>query len=801
MASKSPEWRKFELDVAQLYRDLGAVNVQDDVNIAGNQVDVYAELPMPDGSFNRYAVSCKRYDTSAGIEDVKEWHNVVRTLKDSHRADTGVIVSQLGFSRPAKQLADEVGLKLFSFAQLQWANTDLTPYIDEITKAYEDVPVFKENLYIKTRLRIGTATYDGMATVAEFLKDPNKRLLLILGDYGAGKSTFCRKLFLEQVAALKTQTETRTPIFINVKDFPSAIDLPTLFIREVATLHAGRCSNYRTLQRLMDSGRILVILDAFDEMTTRADRATSLQNIQQIFKLCVANNKVILSCRTNLFQDSSDLAEHLTADAIEFSLVGRDDVIEAYTEPFNDQEIEDYIRRAFPATWTQTLQKIRATYDLMGLAQRPILLKMITEVLPTLKDHDEPLNTQWLYTRYVDIWLKRDDWRVKVPTKDRAAFTISFATAMYFAGKMSFTIDEIKDAIKRDPSHSSFGTLQDFENDIRLCSFIERKGDEFQFVHRSFSEYFVARKIFSDIARRIDTRLNGKRLPREVLSFVGQHSSTQELRKQVREWLSDKPTETMVANLLPIMIAWEGRIEGRLQGLVLSDDRLVNVRIESATLIDSEWRNLRLSDCNASDVIWKRIRWETVEWQGGEIQKAVVENCTFYSVELRAAALTARIRDSQLTKVVIEGIEEGGISMEGGGLSDCQINAPLLRVHLSGVAVMRGRFRKLDARIDQCEFEAAVFEDCALTDSTWDKPRFAKCSFSNCTFDLSRLVGATFDECAFDHCSIVNSESDAEKRVPISNPPRFMECTGLEPLMTDLLGHGCKVLRANDSAK
>src|SRR5437016_4386794 len=116
MMSKVPEWKEFEREVAQLYRDLGAINVVDDVNLAGNQVDVYAEVPLPDGSYNRYAISCKRYNDAAGVADVREWHHFVRALRDANLVDTGVVVSRVGFSREAKELAATLGIKLFSLS-------------------------------------------------------------------------------------------------------------------------------------------------------------------------------------------------------------------------------------------------------------------------------------------------------------------------------------------------------------------------------------------------------------------------------------------------------------------------------------------------------------------------------------------------------------------------------------------------------------------------------------------------------------------------------------------------------------
>ena len=55
MARTTKAGMELELTVAEAYRQMGAWKVEHDVDMAGNQIDVYAELAMPGNSFHRVA--------------------------------------------------------------------------------------------------------------------------------------------------------------------------------------------------------------------------------------------------------------------------------------------------------------------------------------------------------------------------------------------------------------------------------------------------------------------------------------------------------------------------------------------------------------------------------------------------------------------------------------------------------------------------------------------------------------------------------------------------------------------------
>jgi hypothetical protein len=112
MKEKDLTGKELERRVADAYRRMGATQVMHDVEIAGNQIDVYIELPTPGHSVHRIVVEAKDYRKPVGIEIVNNFAQIVHLLRRERLIDEGVIVGTSGFSRPARNAAQTHGIVL-----------------------------------------------------------------------------------------------------------------------------------------------------------------------------------------------------------------------------------------------------------------------------------------------------------------------------------------------------------------------------------------------------------------------------------------------------------------------------------------------------------------------------------------------------------------------------------------------------------------------------------------------------------------------------------------------------------------
>jgi hypothetical protein len=161
MAKKTTKTGKaLERQVADAYRAIGARKVEHDVELAGHQIDVYVEMETADRALHRIAVEAKDYSKPVGIKIVREFGDVVNSLRRLGKVDQGVIVSAGGFTKPGRNAAKEHGLRLLEPADLEamagkpdlvqmreeWAEAEQR-YLAHVIEQHRTLSLFITQLY------------------------------------------------------------------------------------------------------------------------------------------------------------------------------------------------------------------------------------------------------------------------------------------------------------------------------------------------------------------------------------------------------------------------------------------------------------------------------------------------------------------------------------------------------------------------------------------------------------------------------------------------------------------------------
>lgn len=110
--------KELERRVADAYRQMGARKVEHDVELVGNQMDVYVELLTPGRLLHRIAIEVKDWSRTVGIDVVNKFAVVVSLLRSTRLIDEGLIVSASGFSKQARNAAKIHGIRLLELADL-----------------------------------------------------------------------------------------------------------------------------------------------------------------------------------------------------------------------------------------------------------------------------------------------------------------------------------------------------------------------------------------------------------------------------------------------------------------------------------------------------------------------------------------------------------------------------------------------------------------------------------------------------------------------------------------------------------
>lgn len=533
--------KRFEKEVADLFI-LQGYDVRRNIDIDGNDIDIFAEIGIGPERF-KAVIECKNYNRNVRISEVNKFYGLYKALRDKNRVDRGIMVSRQGFSESARRFAERNGMSVYTLDELASNLIDFGFYIERVIYDFENfeeyctgqrIPIIEDfsncDLY---KFYIDLDCFDAKGReyrpidqyIGKWLKHKAKNHVSVLGDYGTGKSSFCLMLTYKLAKKFKAdQVSSRIPIYISLKEYGKTLSVEQLITGLLLNRYGIQIPNYRIFEKLLESGRFVVLLDGFDEMATKSDRITTIENFRELNKLASSRNKVVLTCRTHYFKTKKDVDEILdkkydTELMEEISDKRNYDVI--YLREFSEKKIRKCLKLHYKDDWKEYLKKIHRTYNLEDLAKRPILLDIIIKTLPKLKETEE-INQAKLYQTYTDFWIEREDWRSKLDKDEKRIFAEELAFEMFQEEKYSLNYRDLPATIKnRFPGIRTQTELEHLDYDITTCSFLNRDGEgNYRFIHKSFLEFFVACKLKRELMKHRFENYDRKRIPYEIREFV-----------------------------------------------------------------------------------------------------------------------------------------------------------------------------------------------------------------------------------------------------------------------------------------
>jgi len=339
--------KELERQVADAYRAIGARKVEHDVELAGHQIDVYVEMETADRALHRIAVEAKDYSKPVGIKIVRDFSEVVNSLRRLGEVDEGVIVSTNGFSRQARNRAREEGLRLLESADLaaMAGGPDLAQmradYLASLRQRFEyldlggiaprvqnrTVKLRMDDVFVPVQARPELEAHDEWpdwmeepesepeseeialrmlarsrreveaqpVEIPDLLRRPR---VVVLGDPGCGKSTLLRHV-AHAIACGKPEVGEavleRLPIFVRIVQFSQAqVEDGTLtldtYIREVCEPRWAPL-----FQHALDAGEALLLLDGLDEVVDAHQRKGVAEAIQRLVADYLGNGFLVTS--------------------------------------------------------------------------------------------------------------------------------------------------------------------------------------------------------------------------------------------------------------------------------------------------------------------------------------------------------------------------------------------------------------------------------------------------------------------------------------------------------------------------
>ncbi len=448
----------------------------------------------------------------------KFWHghsNFISRLKSD------LTLGKLEFAKLLDGIFDDIRTALHSqlastvqqqHHQLRVLNADPCVALKEqYFAALKQDEAFRETLqlYVEPRgkaSRQDTGTFNVLLKTQEFLKA--KQVILLMGDSGAGKTTFNR--VLEKQLWDKKKEDDAIPLFISL---PS-IEKPEQDLISKALKKRG-LSEFQIQKLKKEKQSFVFILDGYDEI----QQTQNLYLSNDINQSSGWQGRMVISCRSEYLDQGYRSRFQPNRD----SQGENASFQEVMIEPFSKEKIQEYIKQYVTVSrplW-QVKDYLKALKDipyLQDLVTNPFLLTLSLEVLPRMVDAGQMFSTVRitrvaLYDQFVEQWLERGKKRLgekKLTELEKKAFenltdegftqngivflkNLSVAIYQEQAGNPVVEYSHFRD---KGTWKEEFFSREDDKHLLREASPLTRSGNQYQFIHRSLLEYGMARAIF-----------------------------------------------------------------------------------------------------------------------------------------------------------------------------------------------------------------------------------------------------------------------------------------------------------------
>ena len=408
-------------------------------------------------------------------------------------------------------------------------------FLDELSiRQFESLEtleeVYRDN---ETRkLQIGKCQSQDGITVAN-----ETQYLMVLGNPGAGKSTFLRRMGLEALKGNAGRFKHNCiPVMLELKQFnTSTIDLVGAIAEEFT--HFGFPPSRDFAIKALEQGKLLVLLDGLDEVpkgfsTTVMD---AIDNLVTHYE----QNRFIASCRIAAYRSNF---KH------NFQVIELAD--------FDDKQIKQFITNWFSSELdkqTKTAEKCWETLNQENnkaakeLAQTPLLLTFLCLVYN--RKQSFPPTRSRLYNKALDILL--EEWAAEKRIQQEEIYQglntdlekVMLAEIAYegFAQDQLFfqkqqLVDHIKDFLADTVDNPKYLDGQKILKAIAAQQgiLVERAEDIYSFSHLTLQEYLTAQYISQQddrIEELVTKHLTDKRWREVFLLVAGLKDNAVELLK------------------------------------------------------------------------------------------------------------------------------------------------------------------------------------------------------------------------------------------------------------------------------
>jgi len=665
------EGYSFENRVAELFRLLH-YDVEHGRLFSGRQVDLFVTTRLGDLTIHR-AIECKLGVVT--VDHIDSFIAKLQLVRHDYPSALGTIISSSTFTNAVTSHAARAGIKLTLFRDLEAQLFDARGYVHNLLRDSATSSNYPIDNYIEPLIGYDTVGegLKAFAVVRDWQNDPDWSQFTLLGDVGTGKS-FLSRMIARQLATeyLKNSLEKPIPILIDLRNADREFSLEGLILTHLSKNGLSQVS-FEVFEYVLTQGRIVLILDGFDEMAARVTPQVTNRNFFELSRCVEGRAKVLLTCRTHYFKNRTEEEEVIlgnkddyeseSARELYWELISRKGFRIAYLRPFTILQIEEYVRRVRPGSAKEAVTKIRKTYNLEELSQRPMLLEMIVKSIDKLDAKE--INQSTLYKVFTDAWIHRDKWRDVLSPDSKLNFLTGLARSLWEEDVNAIHYTKLNEYVKQELAAQIQDTQQLFEidNEIRTASFLTRDDiGRYGFAHKSYLEFFFARYLAIHLNQGNLDPLRTKRLSVEIVSFLVYLVNFSAVEEKLEAVLTGEYYPVISENALICLYGFR-------RHRVLAEGKENVLRVDLPTGIHME--GAQLDQITLEGAVLKEIKLISAK-----LEQVVLTNCDLSGADFTDAILAkADLKRTRLTHATMHRTDLSGASLEGADVSESELNS------------------------------------------------------------------------------------------------------------------------------
>jgi WD40 repeat protein/3',5'-cyclic AMP phosphodiesterase CpdA len=583
---------------------------------------------------------------------------------DRYRSIDPLITAELVYGG-APAAADVVerarrrGVRLTSFLEYQGV-LDLRDYRRRLLDQLLADPVYPPRLYVPQRYSLleggdGAVREDLLGAAVRWLDAPGARFVLVLGDFGAGKTFFLHEL----ARRIPEELPDVVPLLIELRTLQKARTLDELIALHLAAAGEERF-DMKAFRFMLREGRLALLFDGFDELAYRLPYEQAADHFSTLLQAAEGQARVVVTSRTQHFMNDAQVSTALGARVEQMS--GRRLV---RLEPLADEQILAFLERWFDGDRDRAERRfaqLGRSRVLLELAHNSRLLAFIAELD---EEHisgaarERPSITQAeLYRVLLTRWLEHEVDRAQprggessLSIEERWEAVTALAVALWQRPDRALALSDLTATTARAMDRMARHGLDAGQAAQAVGSGTLLVRDEegaFGFVHPSVMEWLVARAAARLVGAGQDVPLlAGREMSPLMADFLRDLSEPARAGAWARGVLSDRDTgDAAKRNALLVLTRlgedWSETVQFTgcdLRGADLSGQDLARADIRGADLTDATLVGARLAGANLAGATAHRARLDEADLRGADLTDADLTGARLLGADLRGATL------------------------------------------------------------------------------------------------------------------------------------------------------------------